>query len=200
MKIPALWRCRYDAEYRYDRRPVGALHGIGPDRVIYGGTTSKTLASGTRLGWLVVPQHLVEPIAALRRVTDGATSTILQATYAQFLANGDLHRYLRRSRRAYRDRRDTLLRSLRCHLPDLEPSGIAAGLNVLVHLPPGTDEAEVVSRALAAGVRVYPLAQFRAHLTANDRPGIVLGYGTVHPTHAARGVEWTVPDLVDTRS
>ena len=75
----------YDAEYRYDRRPVGTLQGVAPDRVIYCGTTSKTLASGVRLGWLAVPPGLVDPIVAWRHLTDGSTSTILQATFAAFL-------------------------------------------------------------------------------------------------------------------
>ena len=64
----------YDAEYRYDRRPVGALQGVAPDRVVYCGTASKSLAPGLRLGWLVLPPDLVEPVVAQRRVTDGATS------------------------------------------------------------------------------------------------------------------------------
>ncbi|MEV6492452.1 PLP-dependent aminotransferase family protein, partial [Actinoplanes sp. NPDC051633] len=65
----------YDAEYRYDRRPVGALQGLAPDRVIYCGTTSKTLASGVRLGWMVVPPPLIEPMVARRHLTDGSTAT-----------------------------------------------------------------------------------------------------------------------------
>ena len=103
----------YDAEYRYDRRPVGALQGIAADRVIYCGTTSKCLSSGVRIGWLVVPPEFVEPIVALRHLTDGATSTILQATFAEFLACGDFDRHLRHTRRIYRDRRDAVIAAVR---------------------------------------------------------------------------------------
>ena len=51
----------YDAEYRYDRAAVGALQGLDPDRVIYAGSASKTLAPALRIGWLVVPPALLEP-------------------------------------------------------------------------------------------------------------------------------------------
>lgn len=178
----------YDAEYRYDRRPVGALQGIAADRVIYCGTTSKCLSSGVRIGWLVVPPELVEPIIALRHLTDGATSTILQATFAEFLACGDFDRHLRRTRRIYRQRRDTIVAALQHSLPNLTPSGVAAGLNILLTLPTGTDEHTTVQRALAAGVRVYPLTAFRTNPTAHDTPGLVIGYGAVPPTIAERGI------------
>jgi GntR family transcriptional regulator/MocR family aminotransferase len=179
----------YDAEYRYDRRPVGALQGVAPDRVIYCGTTSKTLASGVRLGWLVAPPELVEPIVSWRHLTDGATSTILQATFAAFLTSGDLDRHLRRTRRIYRQRRDAVIAALRRWLPDATPTGVSAGHNVLVMLPTGADERATVHRALAAGVRVYPLADFRPRAKATDQPGLVLGYGTIPPDKADRGVQ-----------
>ena len=127
----------YDAEYRYDRRPVGALQGVAPDRVVYCGTASKSLAPGLRLGWLVLPPDLVDPVVDQRRATDGATSVLLQATYEAFLANGDLDRHLRRSRRTYRQRRDAVIDALARWLPMAEPSGVAAGLQVLVTLPAG---------------------------------------------------------------
>ena len=178
----------FDAEYRYDRRPVGALQGIDPERVVYGGTTSKTLASGLRLGWLVLPAALVEPIVARRRLTDGATSTPLQASFAEFLRAHDLDRHLRRVRPIYRRRRDALVAALHRELPEAPVHGVAAGLNVLVTLPAGVTEEAVVTAALAAGVRVHPLGGFRAGTGSDDPPGLVLGYGSVTPGAAELGV------------
>jgi GntR family transcriptional regulator/MocR family aminotransferase len=131
----------YDAEYRYDRHPVGALQGVAPDRVIYGGTLSKSLAPGLRLGWFVLPGGVIEPVLARRKTTDYATSSITQATCAEFVTNGDLDRHLRRTRRIYRQRRDALIDALARWLPDWKPTGIAAGLHVLVTLPAHLDEA-----------------------------------------------------------
>jgi GntR family transcriptional regulator/MocR family aminotransferase len=178
----------YDAEYRYDRHPVGALQGLAPDRVIYSGTLSKSLAPGLRLGWLVLPPPLVEPLARDRKLTDHATSSHLQATCAAFLANGDLDRHLRRTRRVYRQRRDALIDALARYLPDATPSGIAAGLHVLVTLPSGLDEARVTEQAADAGVRVYPLRTYCTTRRSDTPPALVLGYGNLTPAAIEQGV------------
>ena len=72
----------YDAEYRYDREPIGSLHGLAPDRVIYAGTASKTLAPGQRLGWLILPATLIDLVADIKtpgRPPAGAPSTPARA-------------------------------------------------------------------------------------------------------------------------
>ncbi len=178
----------YDAEYRYDRHPVGALQGVAPDRVIYSGTLSKSLAPGLRLGWLVVPSPFLEPIATGRRATDHATSSLLQAACATFLASGDLDRHLRRTRRIYRQRRDALIAALARWLPDAMPSGIAAGLHLLVTLPRGLDEAVVTEHARAAGVVVYPLRTYRTSHPPDRPPALLLGYGPLSPAEMDQGV------------
>jgi GntR family transcriptional regulator/MocR family aminotransferase len=177
----------FDAEFRYDRRPVGALQGLAPERVVYCGTTAKTLATGLRLGWAVLPAALVDDMVALRADTDGATSTILQATFAQLLRSGDLDRHLRHSRRVYRVRRDAVVAAVRRWLPQAAVGGIAAGLNVVLTLPDGADEQAVVARAGERGVGVYARGWFTAD-PGGARPGLVLGYGTVPPEQAAWGV------------
>jgi GntR family transcriptional regulator / MocR family aminotransferase len=178
----------YDAEYRYDRHPVGALQGVAPDRVIYSGTLSKSLAPGLRLGWLIVPPPLLERIVAGRRLTDHATSSFLQAAAAVFLANGDLDRHLRRTRRVYRRRRDALIAALARWLPGATPGGIAAGLHILVTLPHRDEDSMIAERARAAGVRVYPLSMYRTSRRPDQPPALVLGYGALSPAEMERGV------------
>jgi GntR family transcriptional regulator/MocR family aminotransferase len=171
----------YDAEYRYDRHPIGALQGVAPDRVIYSGTLSKSLVPGLRLGWLVLPPALLEPIVAHREATDHSTSSITQAAFVEFLANGDLDRHLRRTRRIYRQRRDALIDALGRWFPEATTSGIAAGLHLLVTLPDDFDEALVTEHARAAGIRVYPLGKYRTDRQEDRLPAFVLGYGTLAP-------------------
>jgi GntR family transcriptional regulator / MocR family aminotransferase len=178
----------YDAEYRYDRHPVGALQGVAPDHVIYCGTASKSLSPGLRLGWLVVPPQLLEPIVAGRHVIDHATSSFIQGAFATFLVNGDLDRHLRRSRRIYRGRRDALIAALARWLPEATPSGVAAGLQLLVTLPGDLDEVTVADQALAAGVRVYPLANHYVGGRPDGPPAFVLGYGSITPAQVEHGI------------
>jgi GntR family transcriptional regulator/MocR family aminotransferase len=177
----------YDAEYRYDRHPTGAVQGLDPDRVISCGTTSKALAPGLRLGWIVLPRALVDLVVEARMTTDRATSSIVQATFAEFLGSGDLDRHLRRSRRVYRHRRDAMIAALGTWFPDAVPQGASAGLHVLVTLPPGLDEHELAAGALEHGVRVYPLDEFRTRRRP-DLPGaLVLGYGWLTPELSEHG-------------
>jgi GntR family transcriptional regulator/MocR family aminotransferase len=130
----------YDAEFRYDRPAVGALQGLDPERVIYAGSVSKTLAPALRLGWLVVPSRLVEAVAAEKLLTDRGTARIDQLAFADFLARGELDRHLRRMRIRYRARRDALVAALADALPDAQVLGIAAGLHATVRLPARVDE------------------------------------------------------------
>jgi GntR family transcriptional regulator / MocR family aminotransferase len=160
----------YDAEYRYDRAPVGAMQGLAPEHVIHAHSVSKTLAPGLRLGWAVLPSWLADGVAAEKRLSDLGTPVLEQLTLAAFLARGELDRHLRQTRPLYRRRRDALLAGL----PGLRTEGAAAGLHVLVRLPDGASEAEVVAAAAARDVAVEPLG---AHDLSGVRPpSLILGY------------------------
>jgi GntR family transcriptional regulator / MocR family aminotransferase len=176
----------YDAEYRYDRAPVGAIQGLAPDQVIYAGTASKTLAPGLRLGWLVVPRHLVHDVAAAKMAADRGSSALDQLAFADFLARGQFDRHLRRTRPIYRRRRDALLKALRDRLPDLEPVGISAGLHLVAWLPPDLDETAVVDAAARRGLAVYGVAPYR--ISSPGRGGLIFGYATLNERVIAEGI------------
>ena len=164
----------YDAEFRYDREPIGAIQGLAPDRVIYAGSASKTLAPGLRLGWLILPGQLVEPFATAKFAGDRGSASLEQLAFADFLSRGEFDRHLRRMRPIYRGRRDALLRALAKHLPSVRPVGASAGLHVLALLPDGVDEAAVLTRADELDIAVDGLSQYR--LAADIPAGLILGY------------------------
>ena len=166
----------YDAEYRYDRQPVGAVQGLAPDRVVYAGSVSKTLAPALRLGWLAVPESLIAALAAAKAADDLGTPVIEQLALADFLARGELDRHLRRTRAIYRARRDTLVAALAHHLPGCAPTGVAAGLHIVAPLPEGLDERAVLARARARRVALYGLSE---HSVAARPPALILGYGRI---------------------
>jgi GntR family transcriptional regulator/MocR family aminotransferase len=176
----------YDAEYRYDRAPVGALQGLAPERVVYAGTASKTLAPGFRLGWFVLPPQLREPFAAEKILADRGSPVIDQLAFADFLVHGEFDRHLRRMRPLYRERRDALLGALAARLPQLRPSGVAAGLHLVAWLPSGVEEGEVIAAAARHGVAIAGVSPYRLESTGPD--GLIFGYSDLAPGAISRGV------------
>jgi GntR family transcriptional regulator/MocR family aminotransferase len=165
----------YDAEYRYDREPIGAMQGLAPDHVVYAGTASKTLAPGLRLGWLVLPSRLVDRMAVAKLMDDRGSSVLDQLTFADFVAHGEFDRHLRRMRPRYRGLRDALVGALGERLPDLRPIGVSAGLHVMVWLPPDLPEAALTRAALQRGLGVYGLEPYWVDHAGPE--GLVFGYG-----------------------
>jgi GntR family transcriptional regulator/MocR family aminotransferase len=168
----------YDAEFRYDREPVRALQGMAPDRVVQLGTVSKTLAPALRLGWMVVPPDLLADVLFHKAVVDEASPALNQLTLAAFLQNGDYDRQVRRARVVYRGRRDALVAELIEAFPELEVSGIEAGLHVILRLPDTANDAAVAQAGLRHGLRVSALSSFCVQ--RRDVKGLVIGYGRLH--------------------
>ncbi|MBM7789321.1 MocR-like pyridoxine biosynthesis transcription factor PdxR [Tenggerimyces flavus] len=177
----------YDAEFRYDRAPIGSMHGLAPELVMYMGTASKTLAPGLRLGWMVLPQNLVDLVAEAKVTADRGTPTTEQLVFADFLARGEFDRHLRRMRPAYRRRRDVLLEALSTYCPMLEPAGVAAGLHLIAWLPDTVDETAVVTEARAQDVKIDGIGTYR--LSSKGRGGLIFGYGGQTEAAMTEGVK-----------
>ncbi|MEU4211862.1 PLP-dependent aminotransferase family protein [Streptomyces sp. NPDC026206] len=176
----------YDGEFRYDRQPVGAVQGLDPERVVYIGSVSKSLSPALRLGWMVLPGHLVDAVLAVKGERESWASALEQLALADFIASGSYDRHVRRMRRHYRRRRDRLVAVLAERAPHVRITGVAAGLHAVLGLPPGTERA-VVRAAAWQGLAVEGLELYR-HGEATGVPddGLVVGYGTP-PEHAFAG-------------
>jgi GntR family transcriptional regulator / MocR family aminotransferase len=174
----------YDAEYRYDRAPVPAIAASAPGHVAYVGSTSKTLAPGLRLGWLVPPARLHADLVEAKHASDLGSPALPQLVLARLIATGELERHIRAARKRQRSRRDALLAALREQLPEALVQGVPAGLHLLITFPdrafgPGhLDDAELAERIHRAGVLVHPLSW---HRQQPGRPGLVLGYAAHTP-------------------
>ncbi|MCP3818891.1 PLP-dependent aminotransferase family protein [Streptomyces sp. A3M-1-3] len=168
----------YDGEFRYDRQPVGALQGLDPDRVVYLGTASKSLAPGLRLGWMVLPAQLAGEVAEAKGQADWVCSALDQLTLAEFIGSGAYDRHVRGMRLRYRRRRDQLVAALAERAPGVPVTGIAAGMHAVLELPPGT-ERSVTQAAAWQGLALEGLSRFRhRESTAPARDALVVGYGT----------------------
>jgi GntR family transcriptional regulator/MocR family aminotransferase len=175
----------YDGEFRYDKRPVGAMQALAPDRVVFAGSTSKALAPGLRIGWLVLPARLrvaVLGVIAAMGTTVGAPD---QLALADLLDRGDYDRHVRRARQSYRKRRAELSARL-AGRADVRLDGVPAGLHTLLPLSSRQEEKHLVDTGLAAGVRLMGLHTAGYwHSTERGGGGLVLGYATP-PQHSWR--------------
>ncbi len=173
----------YDAEHRYDRAPVPALQASAPDHVVHTGSTSKTLAPGMRLGWLVPPPALHADLVAAKHANDLGSPVLPQLVLAELLASGAYDRHLRLVRTRQRARRDAVVAAVGRHLPSARVEGAAAGLHLLVTFPDDDrDDLELAARAREAGVLVHPLSW---HRRRPGPPGLLVGYAAHTPDRLA---------------
>jgi GntR family transcriptional regulator/MocR family aminotransferase len=187
----------YDGEFRYDRKPVGALQGLAPELVAYVGTASKSLAPGLGLAWLVLPPWLLPDLIETKRQSDGYTGVFEQLTLNEFIRSGAYDRHVRRSRLRYRRRRDLLVETLAARAPQVRVSGIAAGLHAVLRLPgrPVTEEPAIRTRAARAGLDLHTLSHFRYEAGPEPSAALVIGYAAA-ADHAYNGALEALCDAI----
>jgi len=184
----------YDAEFRYDRQPVGSLQGLAPDRVASVGSVSKSLAPGMRLGWVACPARLNELIAEEKRDADRGSPALDQLALARLIASGRYDRHLRRMRSVYAARRDALVDALARHAPEVRLGGLAAGFHAVAHLSGTADEDAIVVAARERSVGLYGMSGYRAS-RATEPAQLVLGFGNLTENAIRTGVS-AVADLL----
>jgi DNA-binding transcriptional MocR family regulator len=188
----------YDAEFRYDRDPVGCLQGLCPQRVVLLGSVSKSLAPGLRLGWLAAPPALAETMRRARATSDLGSPVIDQHALAQLIASGAYDRHLRQMRRRYRARRDALAAALGRWLPGAVVHGVSAGIQLYVELPPDLDQDAVVEAAATLGVTVEGVTPPRA--AHGGPPALVLGFARLPEQPIAKAIRLLAQAAARTRS
>ena len=183
----------YDAEFRYDRQPVGSLQGLAPDRVVALGSVSKTLAPALRIGWVIAPRVLRDDVLTEKALSSRGVPQLDQAALARLMESGRFDRHLRRVRGSYRERRDALVAAVAEHLEGTTIAGLDAGHHVLLRLPDHLDDAEVAARARGAGLNLRAVSEYR--VTPDDGPtprtlppALVIGFGNLTPDRIREGI------------
>ncbi|MEL7150297.1 MAG: PLP-dependent aminotransferase family protein [Pseudomonadota bacterium] len=175
----------YDGDFVWkgaDVPPIFSLDKSASVALI--GTLSKSLVPAMRLGWLIVPPVLVEPVRRAHRTLGSSVNTHVQAAVAEFISSGRFARHLRTTARTYQDRMicvtDALRRRLGNHVDVSQPDG---GLQVMLRLPEGTDDVRVQKRLWARGFHLLPLSRL---CIESDARGLIIGFARANPNSSKR--------------
>ncbi len=166
----------YDSEFRYAGRPIPAMAGFDSlNRAIYVGSFSKVFSNSLRLGYVIVPEVLIDRFRTTLRRFGLKASYMPQQALAEFMKSGEFYRHLRRVRRIYDDRRKYLLERLRHDFSDYGHFiNHQAGMQVVFHLADGFEDTEISMRASEMGVAAQPLSRFSVKGSAHN--GLILGF------------------------
>ena len=183
----------YDSEYRYTGPPIASLQGLdSADCTVYVGTMSKVLFPGLRLGYIVAPQAMIEPLVRARAVLDRHTAIVPQMVLADFMAEGHFGRHIKRTREAYAERQHALTSGIERQLADELACGPSdSGLDLCVHFRRALDQEKVAQAALAAGIEVRPISYYESRVATPacaTTPGLVLGFSAIVPAEIAHGL------------
>ncbi|MBB3062530.1 PLP-dependent aminotransferase family protein [Microbulbifer rhizosphaerae] len=166
----------YDAEYRYDGEPLTALAGLDDsERVIYVGTFSKVLSPELRLGYLVVPEALLERFRSVKGFCDGASPVLTQNAVADFIQDGYFQAHLRQMRTLYRGKRDLFLQTLReCQVP-VTVQTRPHGMHITLKLDGQKRDLDIARQMMARGFEVPALSKHYLR-TEQVLQGLLVGF------------------------
>jgi GntR family transcriptional regulator / MocR family aminotransferase len=166
----------HNSEFRYTGPPLPCLQGLdNVGRVIYSGTMSKILYPSLRLGYIVAPHQLVEPMIKIRAVMDQHSPAIDQATLARFLTEGFFLTHIKRMRKLYSDRRDFFIEQFNKSLGkyfilEIPEAGLhfVAWVRQKEHMP-------VITRVCSdIGIRPSPLSS--CFMKVEPKPALTFGF------------------------
>ena len=176
----------YDSEFRYTGSPISSLQGLEPERVIYVGTFSKILSPALRLGYIVLPEVLVEHAHSIKRLMDLHSPSLEQLILARFIESGGLERHIVRMKRIYQKRRRVLVNALKQHFL-VEILGDATGLHLVARFPSMNFTPEIIATIERSGVHVYPV-EHHTIVKGQHSNEIILGYSHLSPAQIEQGI------------
>ncbi|HFQ16083.1 MAG TPA: PLP-dependent aminotransferase family protein [Rhodobacteraceae bacterium] len=183
----------YDSDFRYRGSPLFALAGLDRhESVIYLGTFSKSIGAGIRVGYIVAPSALAEPLTTLKGLLNNGNPWLEQAVLAEFIANGGFNRHLRKIRLVYLRRQAALIAAIEAEFGEVDITGTDCGMHLVWTLPPGGITADMLcERALEKGVGIYPLEAGAASFTATDEQRqrmVMMGFPSVPEEQIREGI------------
>lgn len=179
----------YDSEFHYAGKPTACVQGLDAhERTLYIGTFTKSLFPGLRVGYLVLPPALVEPMTIARSLQDGHTASIAQLTLARFISGGHFGAYVRSMRNLYAERLALLAELLERRLGGLvQPRVPAGGLQMPCLLSAALEESTAIAAARGAGIELLGLSGL--YVTRPPQPGFLMGFAAYTTDELERAVD-----------
>ncbi|MCE8439354.1 PLP-dependent aminotransferase family protein [Rhodovulum sulfidophilum] len=171
----------YDSEFHYAGKPTACVQGLDPnDRTIYTGTFTKSLFPGLRIGYVVLPPQLVQPMTVARTLLDGHTASMAQLTLARFMEGGHFGAHIRTMRGIYAQRLAVLSDLVRRHLSDfVDPRVPIGGLQMPCVLTCEISERAAIEAARRVGVELTGLSAL--HAAGDGKAGFLMGFAAYTP-------------------
>ncbi|ACJ81847.1 PLP-dependent aminotransferase family protein [Bacillus paranthracis] len=171
----------YDGEFRYIGKPIPSLQGLDSnERVIYMGTFSKSFLPSLRMGYIVLPPHLLKVYKELGGMFKQTVSTMQQLTFATFIQNGDWERHINRSRTLYKRKHISLIKSIKSEMGNnVHILGEQSGLHIVLHVHNGMNEQELIHAAAKERIKLYPLSTYDSVYNVREESYVLLGFGSI---------------------
>jgi GntR family transcriptional regulator / MocR family aminotransferase len=184
----------YDSDFRHHGSPLTAVAGQDSHgSVIYLGTFSKSIGAGLRVGYMVVPKELVKQAKTVKALFNNGHAWLDQAVLAEFISSGAYAKHLRRIRRLYLSRRDSLVDALNKHFGKVKLSGLEGGMHLVWHLPKDLPNAAGMKQiAEETGVGIYTIdtgAAYEFGKTKYSKRTLMLGYSSVSEDKIQEGIK-----------
>ncbi len=171
----------YDSEFRYNEKPLPSLQSIDKNgKVIYIGTFSKSIAPSIRISYMVLPEVLLKTYLAIADEISSPVSSLEQKMIAAFILEGMFEKHVNKMRKVYKEKRIVLMNALKQLGEGVKITGENAGHHLLVQLDNGLTEEVMYRRALAQGIRVYPISPyFIKGVPERYKSMVLLGYASL---------------------
>ncbi len=177
----------YDSEFRFVGKPIPAMQGLDPQKVIYIGTFSKSVAPAIRVAYIVLPDELIKEYESRLDFFSCTVPRSDQDILEIFIKEGYFERHLNRMRTNYRIKRDILIESVKKHLPRSKVVENNSGLHILMTLE-DLSEKEILDCGVKAGVRFYPISVF--YTGKNIKKSTVLvGFASLTEDDIKKGIK-----------
>lgn len=178
----------YDSEFQFDGAPVRSIYELDSEHVVYIGTFSKIMFPSMRLGYMVLPHSLVAQCREIKRLADHHSNSIYQLALTEFIKSGELASHIRRMKKVYHQRRDSLLQLLDIHFQGkYHVFGKDAGMHTVASFDNYSFNLEAVNHARENGIYIVPVEE-HAFIKGNHNNQLILGYSNLDSIRMEEGL------------